>query len=500
MPPFGNASDSFVDRIDSQFLSIEELADALNDLLCSEGLRQADSSLITLVALLDRVNKVNPHQHITGSVGDRPLLRQVIQVYREDASAKEAFLDYAVDQGLARRKKLTALVEQPDEGLLDWVEGRIPLPGVPRNFGEADDRLTLTRLAFQSKHPSALELLRQAYRTVALENSAHGVTHVWFRTSMGDHQDGSFEPAARAALDGARMAEEDAEVPLTVGYLVGIRKYSPNSSTQPSPAYSTDIRSEGLVAAIQRVRQDVPNAEKMIIGIDSVGMDSDWLPEWQAAARGIAAAAQMRIAVHFGESWQEGNLLLRLKVLEDLARFGSIHQLDNANALFAVRDLLSSHQVYSTHDWAQIRRVQHTVLEILAERGIVLGINPTSNDLLTRSLRQREGWRFRGLDEPLGVGMASMLDLMGPGIFHGEPLVVVVGNDNSRLYPSRIAGCFLTVSEELANLWDAPGSTEFSIYGKYSTKVIARLISNGFNLVRQNQARQLIEVGQYLAR
>jgi hypothetical protein len=69
------------------------------------------------------------------------------------------------------------------------------------------------------------------------------------------------------------------------------------------------------------------------------------------------------------------------------------------------------------------------------------------------------------------------------GAYHRHrPLVIVVGNDNSRLYPARIAGSFLTVSEELANLWDAPGSTYFSVYGKLSTEIIAQLIRNGFML------------------
>ena len=80
----------------------------------------------------------------------------------------------------------------------------------------------------------------------------------------------------------------------------------------------------------------------------------------------------------------------------------------------------------------------------------------------------------------MGIGVPSVVDFMGGNLVDSKPLVLVVGNDNSRLYSARVPGGLLTVSEELANLWKAHGSTEPSVYGKLSTEVIALLITNGF--------------------
>ncbi|HZA21521.1 MAG TPA: hypothetical protein VFA32_02780, partial [Dehalococcoidia bacterium] len=329
---------------------------------------------------------------------------------------------------------------------------------------------------------SLLELLKEAYRTVALENAAHGVIEVWFRTSLGDHESEAFVDAARVALEGAVEVNEDTGIPLSVRFLVGMRKHYPNGASQVALNNPTDARAEELVTAIARLRERMPNARAMLLGIDSVGMDSHWRPEWQASARSAGLKSKFHVAVHFGESWHEGELRPRLEMLYELVKHGVIHQLDNANALFAVKDLMCPHQTYSNDDWAEIRRLQRSVFETLADRGIALGINPTSNDLLTRSLRRREGWRFRALTEPLAVGQASAVDLMLGAYHRHRPLVIVVGNDNSRLYPSRVSGSFLTVSEELANLWDAPGSSYFSVYGKLPTEIIAQLIRSGFVL------------------
>jgi hypothetical protein len=186
----------------------------------------------------------------------------------------------------------------------------------------------------------------------------------------------------------------------------------------------------------------------------------------------------LHVAVHFGESWKEGGLLSTLERLEELVRYGLIHQLDNSNPLFAARDPENPLQLYSQQEWQQICRLQRSIFQFLARRGIALGINPTSNDLLTRSLRQREGWRFRALSEPLDEGMPPAANLMFPQESQARPLLIVVGNDNSRLYPSRIAGAFLTVSEELAHLWEASGSACAGVYGKLPTRAMAQLIMN----------------------
>lgn len=476
-----NSSTNSFGRIDSRQLAPEELSDALDRLLATRKDSPVSLQFPQLVRLLDGVTKVNPHQHITGSVGHRDLLRRVIRIYQHDAAARAAFLEYVASQGMVENHALGRFFSQSPADLLRWMEAHIPLPGDPLDFEDADDRLGLVRLAFQSGGVESHSLLREAYRTVALENLAHGVTEVWFRTSLGDHESEAFLEAAGAALEGAGAVDSDAAIPISVRFLVGLRKRHPDDDGA-GPAVLTDTRAEKLVEAVITLRDRTPGARAMITGIDSVGMDSCWLPEWQAPARRRALAQRLHVAVHLGESWLEGDLPDKLNMLWDLVAHGVIHQLDNANALFAVKDLTSRHQQYSNDEWVEIRRLQQANFQAMADRGIVLGINPTSNDLLTRSLRRREGWRFRALTEPLGLGHPAAADLMlsaGPG---HRPLIVVVGNDNSRLYPSRVAGGFLTVSEELANLWDTPSSIHSSVYGKLSTTDIARIIRNGFIL------------------
>ena len=486
MPRIGNTTISPEGLIESRSISVAELAHVLDVLLIANKLKQESWHFPDLVALLDQVTKVNPHQHITGSIGDPKLLMRVIQVYRQDQVAQAAFLDYILNDFLVREEDIPGFFEQSDDALLEWFQRKIPLSGDPADFDEADDRLNLIRLAFQSSHPDSLELLQEAYRIVALENAQHGVEEVWFRTALGDHETDGFKKAAEAALRGAHAAVAGSPAPLQVKYLIGLRKQDLETTAGNGKSDLIDRRAEGLVSAIQQLRSSRPNAKRMLWGIDSVGLDSRWRPEWQATARRAAAKARLRVAVHFGESWQEGELLIRLKILQDLVEFGTIQQLDNANILFAVKDLANSDRLYSNDHWAEIRQVQRKILDAMVKREIALGINPTSNDWLTRSLRRREGWRFRELEEPLGVGMASVVDLMIGGRVDSKHLIVVVGNDNSRLYGSRVPGGFLTVSEELANLWDAHGSIECSIYGKVSTEVVARLISNGFVVARSS--------------
>lgn len=486
----GSAVIGAAGQIDSQFLSAEELAQSLDSLLATEQTGKSRGQFSLLVRILDRVAKVNPHQHITGSVGSRELLQRVVQVYRQDPLAREALLDYIDKSRLARFKETEDFFQQSDEALLRWFERQIPLPGAPNSFNEADAHLSLARLAFQSRHEASFELLRESYRTVALENLAHGVTEVWFRTSLGDHEDASFARAVQAAIEGARQAEVEAKAPLSVRFLVGMRKCRPGHFIDPQDSASADAGAASLVTALGHLRQTVPDARTAILGIDSVGMDSDWNPQRQSVARSIAAWSGLHVAVHFGESWREGGLLPTLERLEELVRYGLVHQLDNANALFAARDPANPLQSYSSQDWQQISHWQRRIFQFLAARGIALGINPTSNDLLTRSLRQREGWRFRALNEPLGEGMPPVAGLMFPQESQSRPLVMVVGNDNSRLYPSRIAGAFLTVSEELAQLWEASGPASAGVYGQLPTQDIARLVMNGFALTETTKDKR----------
>jgi hypothetical protein len=355
MPQRRNAFIGANGRVDAQNLDAAELAQTLDYLLETEPTQKSGGPFPLLVRILDRIAKVNPHQHITGSVGQRSLLKQVIRVYRQGSIPTKSFLDYIDKSNLAHFTGLESFFRQSDDALPRRFEHQILFPGDPESFQEADDNSNLTRFAFQSGHEASFELLREAYHDVALENLAHGLTEVWFRTSLGDHGDDSFANAAQAAIQGARQAEMEAEAPLSVRFLVGMRKLLPDHVIgSQDAAAATDARAMALVAALAGLQQRDSDARRMILGVDSVGMDSDWNPQRQSVARSMAMWSGLHVAAHFGKSWRAGGLLSTLEKLEELVRYGLIHQLDNANALFAVRDTENPLQSYSPEDWRQI--------------------------------------------------------------------------------------------------------------------------------------------------
>ena len=470
-------------EVDPRGSSLDEFTRRLDEGLRDHRERGARWDFRGLVSFLDGIAKTNPHQHITGSVGSPELLCLAFQIYQEDPVAREAFLDYTTSCNLMRPEIARHFFRLSTSAMLQWMQSHIPFSSTPNDFSQADDRLSLIRLAFQSGHDGTSELLEEAFRCVALENRLHGVTEVWFRTSLGDHDAEAFERVAQSAIRGATRAEAESNTPLNVRFVVGMRKLWHDTAATKQKGPPFDTKAVELVTSLGKLRKGDKNAARMILGVDSVGADSGWRPEWQAPARTLAVAQNMHVAMHFGESWHLGDLPGTLGRLEALARVGDIRQLDNSNALFATRDAENETQTYSKDDWDEIGGLQANTFRLLVERGIGLGINPTSNDWLTRSLRHQEGWRLRRLDEPVAAGEPSVTDMMFR-IGDAKSLVMVVGNDNSRIYPSRVQGSYLTVSEELANLWDTPGSSEPSVFGKFPTIFIAQLILNGFILTQ----------------
>ena len=455
----------------SEVTTAAEMSSVLEGFVSSPELGNNYRGFRSLVTGVRRVMKVNPHQHITGSVGDGDLLRRVVQIYREDTAVGDRFLDYISSIGMIKSSEREGFFNQTDADLVRWLEARLSIGHNPGEFPECDRHLDMARLAFQSLHPEATELFRQAYRRVALENLADGVSEVWFRTTLGDHADGRY---ARAALEGARDAERDSEGGLKVRFLAGTRKLL--DGTQQSPS-TTSINALSLL-------QQNSDDRSMVLGIDSVGVESDWKPEQQASLRDDAAAHSLRVAVHFAESWKVGALPEILERLKELVTYGVIDHLDNANGLFAVPDENPPVSHYSPQDWKIMADLQLQIVQVLVQRRITLGINPTSNDMLTRALRRKEGWRFRKFDEQQGEGLPSLLDMMSCEEESDERLRVILGNDNSRIYSSRIDGAYLTVSEELASLWSMPGRSNGSIFGQLPTTGIARLILNGLELAK----------------
>lgn len=478
----GHPANCLLRRVDSRSLSAEDLSAALDYLRSTQNAARESEQFSKLVQLLDGVTKVNPRQHITGSVGDRDLLRRVVQVYQQDPASRAAFLEHVARLGIVEEAELGRFFLQSEDDLIRWFQMHTGLSGDAEGLKEANERLDLVRLAIESETPEAVALRRECCRIVALENAAHGVSEVWLRTSLGDLEGAFYGDAAADALDGVEEANCGSIPAVNVRFLVGLQHRRPGVVAEAQPAESTEIRWEKLAEAVASLRDRMPGGKGALLGIDGGEMDAHESTAFEASASSAVIANRLHLAVHFGESWDEGELLAKLERLSELVNHGEIHQLDNANALFAVKDLLLPHQQYSNDEWVEIRRLQLSIFHSITDRGIVLGISPTSNDLLTRSLRLREGWRFRALTEPLGVGRPSVADQMLSWGYGRLPLIIVVGNDNSLLYPSRIAGGLLTVSEELANLWDARGSINFSVYGKLPTRLLAQLIHNGFML------------------
>ena len=478
--------------IDPAEMTGPQLCGALDELVSRT---KSGKSFGSLVSALRKVNKVNPHQHITGSIGQRELLEQVVRVYRADPEVRERLLDYTQSQGLLAHDARDQLFDMPDSAIAEWLEKRIPLRREPGEFAESDRHLNMARLAFNSSNPEAITLFRQAYRQVAMENFEDGVTEVWLRTTMGDQSDGTF---ARAALEGARHAERETGENIQVRFMVGMRKHVANNRHADASQNSGPQDRISPVNPLSYIYELAAELGPMIIGVDSVGVDSGWIPEQQESLRSNAARRHLRVAVHCGESWHEGGLVQTLEGLKELTNNGVLNHLDNANALFAAPDPSSAHQHYSEAEWNSIAELQWQVFASLTNRGIALGINPTSNDWLTRKIRRQEGWRFRNLAEPFWAGAPSVIEMMNCEDDSASRLRLVVGNDNSRIYPSRIEGDYLTVSEELASLWSAPGrsndsnahvSTD-SVYGTFPTATVARLIKNGSELIEagSNQA------------
>ncbi len=470
--------------IDPSVMTGLQMCGTLDELVGEREPGKARDGFLSMVSALRKVKKVNPHQHITGSIGQRELLEQVVRVYRADPEIKERLLDYAESRGILDSCARDQLFQMPDSSLAEWFERQIPLNREPGNFAESDRHLNMARLAFSSSHPEAMTLFRQAYRQVGLENFADGVTEVWLRTTMGDHADGSF---ARAALEGARQAERETGESLQVKFMIGMRKHVANDGLGD---YSQNGGRHDAVSPVNPLSYIYDLAAEMgpmIIGVDSVGVDSGWPHEQQESLRSNAARRNLRVAVHCGESWHEGGLIEALEGLQELTNNGVLDHLDNANALFAAKDSSSSKQHYSQAEWNSISELQWRVFAALTNRGIALGINPTSNDWLTRKIRRQEGWRFRDLNEPFWTGAPSVIEMMNCEEELGTRLRLVVGNDNSRIYPSRINGAYLTVSEELASLWSVPGQSDASpsnnsVYGTFPTATIARFIKNGSEL------------------
>ena len=458
-------------------LSAGQLSEILNELVTAHKLGTGLWGFVALVSTLKQIRKVNPHQHITGSICSPELLKRVIRIYENDPVAQTRFLDYVESQEFINAKERKGFFDQPEATLVGWLERRIPLDHQPGEFAESDLHLNMVRLAFQSNHSDTTELFREGYRKVGMENLEDGIGEVWLRTTMGDYTNESY---ALAALEGAKQAELESGGALRVKFLAGMRK-----SLIASPNGNGKGQEMDPINPLSLLRGLSTDADSMIIGVDSVGVDAGWTPDQQASLRADAANRNMRIAVHFGESWVEGGLIETLESLNDLVSNGLLNHVDNVNALFAVRDEGAPDSRYTPTEWAAMADLQYQVIRTLMDRRIVLGINPTSNDWLTRSLRQREGWRFRKLDELFGAGLPSAVDLMD--CEYGAPgrLQIVVGNDNSRIYPSRIEGAHLTVSEDLASIWSVPGRSNGCVYGALPTDPISRLILNGWDLVEQ---------------
>ena len=88
--------------LDPRGMSLDEFTEHLDVGLRKQHEQSTAWDLESLVSFLDGVAKANPHQHITGSVGNPELLRLALQIYQEDPASREAVLEYANTSDLMR--------------------------------------------------------------------------------------------------------------------------------------------------------------------------------------------------------------------------------------------------------------------------------------------------------------------------------------------------------------------------------------------------------------
>jgi len=144
---------------------------------------------------LDGIDKVNGHQHVTGSA-DAELLGQALVIYREDAVSGDLLLGYLVDAGLIRQNEREGFFGQEDDVIIALFQKWMAYSrdAVPANFAEADNHFNFLRFAVSSSSVGSAELLGNAIAHIAIvDNYEHGVNEVWFRTSLGDHTGEAFE-------------------------------------------------------------------------------------------------------------------------------------------------------------------------------------------------------------------------------------------------------------------------------------------------------------------
>jgi len=183
------------------------------------------------------------------------------------------------------------------------------------------------------------------------------------------------------------------------------------------------------------------------------------------------------VGEHIGESWNVGELVESLQNVKHVVQTGHVDEINNVNALFAVKDAAVT-SLYDDATWELIYELQHEILEMVRVQGIALGMSPTSNDLLTRSLRRAEGWRIRELTESIGE-YSSIMDRMSSLLTDTQPLVFVIANDNSHVYTPVEDGP-LTVNQEYAKLLVPQSEYGKSPFGTLGISHIALLIMNSF--------------------
>ncbi|MBI4341070.1 MAG: nucleoside monophosphate kinase, partial [Candidatus Omnitrophica bacterium] len=358
------------------------------------------------------IPKANVHQHLSGSV--TPEL--ALELYWNDRSARRTFLKRLTgEQGVESlsddavdRRFIDAMGRRGDPRAIARMRALIayePSAGTG-DHTDYERHLDPARILFESER--GLNALRRIAYEVAMANDRDGVRYLELRT-LGvrdgiDFADEEMDRTLTAIVEGLTRAERETKGRLRTGLLMGLVQ-----GLTPGQAMAQ-------VAALVRIRNrwrathPAGDADKLL-GIDSLRTDPSFDPQRHLEAFKLAKREGLHVGIHLAEAWLPGELEATLRHARALLDEGIVERAANLNALLVDPESLPE------VERATIRALQEEIIALLVAQGIPVEVNPTSNERLSQSLRDVEGWRFRDVTELIDRGVH-----------------VVVGQDNSETF------------------------------------------------------------------
>jgi adenosine deaminase len=167
-----------------------------------------------------------------------------------------------------------------------------------------------------------------------------------------------------------------------------------------------------------RKRWEVTNPlmAKKLYGVDSIGFEEQFDIFDHLDLFLKASDNGFKVFYHIGEQWSPGTLQEKLHQMNNLLKNIQISYITNPVALL-IDSATLDRGLYPKEANHCIQSLQIEILEKLINASTVLEISPTSNDILSRQLRQFEAWKFLPLHEILEKGPTFVIGDDNGGIF-----------------------------------------------------------------------------------